>query len=99
MNSPLHRVGWASAVVAVLATTFLLVWQLSRPPQGVAQTRAAAEKALLAGRDDEVERLAAATPATKRSSSCARRALVERGDYAERGKVAERRPRAAAPGA
>ncbi len=82
MSSPLHRFGWASAVVAVLATTFPSSAAQPGLPQGVAQARAAAEKALLAGRVDEVERLAAAHSGDEALVVLRAKALISRGDYA-----------------
>ena len=81
----LKRFGWAVATLALLATTFSASSWQSAVPAG-AQGRVAAERALVAGRYDEVERLTA--NATDEPSSVLRaKALIARGEYAAAEKV------------
>jgi tetratricopeptide (TPR) repeat protein len=79
MSSPWIRVGWAAVILALLATTFSASsWQTSAQPG--AQSRVAAERALAAGRYDEVDRLTAGS--TDAALAVLRaRALIARGDY------------------
>jgi tetratricopeptide (TPR) repeat protein len=96
MNSRLHRLAWA-LVIAVLATTFSSSAAQSTAAQGVVQARIAAEKALLAGRYDEVERLAAAHAGDEALVVLRARAQFERGEYAAAEKLLAAAA-AAAPG-
>ena len=57
MALPFHRIGWASAVVVVLATTFSSSAALSGA-QSAAEIRSNAERAFYAGRYDDVEKFA-----------------------------------------
>ena len=80
MSSPWFRFGWVCAVVALLATTFSASSSQSAAVQSGAQARTAILRALLAGRYDEVERLAAG--ATDETLSVLRaKAWVARGEY------------------
>lgn len=82
MRTPLHRFGWASVVVAVLATTFSSSAQ-SAATQSLAQTRSAAEQAFLAGRYDDVVKLIAADTTDEALAVWRARALIARGNYDE----------------
>jgi tetratricopeptide (TPR) repeat protein len=97
MNSPLHRFGWAAAAVVVLATTFSSSAAQSGATQSAAQARMAAEKALLAGRYDDVEQLTAANPADEALVVLRAKALIARGQYAPAEKLLAAAA-AAAPG-
>ena len=79
MRVSVQRFGWACAVVAVLATTLSSSGAQS---QSIAQARTAAERALLAGRYEDVEQLAAAHATDETLLVLRARALVARGDYA-----------------
>jgi tetratricopeptide (TPR) repeat protein len=81
MTSSLHRFGWVSIAVAVLATTFSSSAAQSGA-QGATQARIAAEKAFLAGRYDEVERLGQSNTNDEALVVLRARALFERGEYA-----------------
>jgi tetratricopeptide (TPR) repeat protein len=86
MSSPWFRFGWVCAVVALLATTFSASSSQSAAVQSGAQARVAVERALLAGRYDEVDRLT--VQATDESLSVLRaKALVARGEYAAAEKI------------
>jgi tetratricopeptide (TPR) repeat protein len=81
MKSTWVRFGWACAVIAVLALAFSASpWQ-SAAAQSGAQARVAAERALLAGRYDEVEQLAA-NAADESLAILRAKARIARGDYA-----------------
>ena len=81
MISRLHRLAWA-LVIAILATTFSSSAAQSAATQGAAQARIAAEKAFLAGKYDEVERLTASSPGDEALVVLRAQALFERGEYA-----------------
>jgi len=87
MRVPFHRFGWACAVVVVLATTFWSSSAQSGAAQSVVQARAAAERALLSGRHEDVEQLAASHAADPALVVLRGRALIARGDYAAAEKV------------
>jgi tetratricopeptide (TPR) repeat protein len=80
MKSTLVRFGWACAVVALIALAFSASpWQ-SAAAQSGAQARVDAERALAAGRYDEVERLTA--DAKDELLAIVRaKALIARGEY------------------
>lgn len=82
MTFPLRRIGWAVAVVAVLATIFTSSAAQSTAGQSATQLRANAERALLAGRLDDVEQLTEAHPADESLVVFRSRALMARGEYA-----------------
>ena len=80
------RFGWACLVTALLATTFSASSFQSAAAQSGTQARVAAERALAAGRYDEVDRLTAT--ATEEALSVIRaKALIARGEYGEAEKV------------
>lgn len=78
----LRRVSWALAVVAVLATTFSSSAAQSGAARSAAQARAALEQAFLAGKYEDVDRLAAASPGDDAAALWQARALIARGEYA-----------------
>jgi tetratricopeptide (TPR) repeat protein len=78
MKSPYVPFGWA-AVVVVLATTFS---SSAAQPTGAQSARVAAERALLSGQFDEVERLAPANATDEALLVLRAKALIARGDYA-----------------
>jgi tetratricopeptide (TPR) repeat protein len=80
MSSPWKRFGWACAVVAVLATTFSSSSAQSSAVQSAAQARTAAERALVAGRYDDVDRLTQAGN-DEALTVIRAKALIARGDY------------------
>ena len=80
MTFPFRRFGWASAVVVVLATMFPSSAAQSGAAQSAAQLRTTAERAFLAGRYDEVERLAA-NSSDEALIVLRAKALMARGDY------------------
>ena len=81
MLSPYKRFGWAAAAVALLATTFSASSSQSTAAQTGVEARAAAERALVSGQFDEVERLTAG--ATDEAQVVLRaKALIARGEYA-----------------
>jgi tetratricopeptide (TPR) repeat protein len=80
MKTQWQRIGWACAVIGVMATT----WPATSAQSTAAGSQAtrAAERALLGGRYDEVERLAA--NATDPALTTLRaKALIARGEYAK----------------
>jgi tetratricopeptide (TPR) repeat protein len=81
----------------VLATTFSSSAAQSGATQSAAQARLNAEKALLAGRYDDVEQLTAATPGDETLVVLRARALTARGQYAAAEKLLTAAA-AAAPG-
>lgn len=81
MNTRLRLCG-VSAVVAILATTYSSSAAQSSAAQAVTQARAAAETALLAGRFDDVDRLAGAHPDDEVLAVQRALALIARGEYA-----------------
>ena len=87
MSSPWKRFGWACAVVAVLATTFSSSSAQSSAVQSAAQARTAAERALAAGRYDEVERLAATAATDDVLATLRAKALIAQGEYAAAEKI------------
>jgi tetratricopeptide (TPR) repeat protein len=87
MSSPWKRFGWASAVVAVLATTFSSSSAQSSAVQSATQARAVAERALVAGRYDEVDRLTATSGTDDVLTALRARALIARGEYAAAEKI------------
>jgi cellulose synthase operon protein C len=82
MTVSFQRFGWACAVVAVLATTLSSSAAQSGAAQSVIQARTAAERALLAGRYDDVEQFAAAHATDETLVVLRARALIARGEYA-----------------
>jgi tetratricopeptide (TPR) repeat protein len=87
MFSAWIRFGWASATVALLATTFSASSAQSGAVQSAAQVRATAERALGAGRFDEVERLTASVTGDEALAVIRAKALVARGEYPAAEKV------------
>jgi tetratricopeptide (TPR) repeat protein len=87
MLSSWKRVGWASAAVALLATTFSASSATPAAVQAAAQARVAAERALVAGRYDEVERLTQAATNDEALSVIRAKALIARGEYPTAEKV------------
>jgi tetratricopeptide (TPR) repeat protein len=87
MTSPWKRFGWAAAVVVVLATTFSSSSAQSSAVQSATQARTAVERAFVAGRYDEVDRLAQAAPQDETLAVFRAKALIERGNYPEAEKL------------
>jgi tetratricopeptide (TPR) repeat protein len=81
MLSPWKRFGWAGAAVALLATTFSASSAQSPALQSAAQARSAAERALLAGRYDEVERLTQGSATDEVLAVLRAKAAIAHGDY------------------
>jgi tetratricopeptide (TPR) repeat protein len=81
MLSPWIRFGWAGAAVALLATTFSASSAQSTAVQTAAQARVAAERALVAGRYDEVDRLTQSAGDDALTLIRAK-AMIARGEYA-----------------
>jgi tetratricopeptide (TPR) repeat protein len=80
------RFGWACVAAALLATTFSASSSQSAAAQSGAQARVAVERALVAGRYDDVERLTA--DASDEALSVLRaKALIARGEYAAAEKI------------
>src|SRR5688572_1225598 len=82
MKTQWQRIGWACAVVGVMATTWPATSAQSSAASGAQASRVAAERALLGGRHDEVERLAANATDPVLVTLRAK-ALIARGEYAK----------------
>jgi cellulose synthase operon protein C len=82
MPSSFRRLGWASAVVVVLATTFSSSSAQSSAALSAAQARSAAERALNAGLYDEVDRLTQSNATDEGLAVVRAQAQIARGEYA-----------------
>jgi tetratricopeptide (TPR) repeat protein len=87
MTVSLPRISWACAVVVVLATTLSSSAAQSGAGQSVAQARTAAERALLAGRYDDVAKFADAHERDATLVVLRARALMARGESGAAEKV------------
>lgn len=83
MTIPLARLGWASLAITMLAVALWLSAAQTTARQSVAEARTAAEAAYLAGRYDEVDRLAAAHAGDETVAVWHGKALIARGRYGD----------------